>query len=156
MRRPGNHRWISLLACAVLLAPVRAQAPSHPSPEMYGQPKPVESFQLSVEWRLVRAGTATLTRTPQPGGSWQADLHLESTGLVSKLYRVNDDYRTFYDSGFCADTTYMKAEEEAGGAKPPSSITATPGNSTTSSAIWSRTPSPCKRNSTYPIACMIS
>ncbi|MBV6434226.1 MAG: hypothetical protein IANPNBLG_04471 [Bryobacteraceae bacterium] len=111
MRRPGNHRWISLLACAVLLAPVRAQAPSHPSPEMYGQPKPVESFQLSVEWRLVRAGTATLTRTPQPGGSWQADLHLESTGLVSKLYRVNDDYRTFYDSGFCADTTYMKAEE---------------------------------------------
>ncbi|MCZ2150685.1 MAG: DUF3108 domain-containing protein [Bryobacterales bacterium] len=111
MTRPGNHRWILWLACAALLGPVQGQAPSHPQPEMYGQAKPVESLQLSVEWRLVRAGTAILTRTPQPDGSWQADLHLESVGLVSKLYRVNDDYRTFYDSGFCADTTYMKAEE---------------------------------------------
>jgi len=52
-----------------------------------------------------------LSRSPRPNGGWQSDLHLESAGLVSKLYRVNDDYNTHYDSGYCAFGTLMKAEE---------------------------------------------
>lgn len=74
-------------------------------------PAPLETLQYSVEWRFVRAGTARLSRTPASGSGWRSDLHLESGGLVNKLYRVNDDYWTRYDGGFCVANTHMKAEE---------------------------------------------
>ena len=73
--------------------------------------KPVEDLTYEIEWRLVRAGTARITRTPVEKGGWQSDLNLQSAGLVSKLYRVNDNYAVHFDSAFCATTTYMRAEE---------------------------------------------
>jgi hypothetical protein len=74
--------------------------------------KPDEVLQYSVEWRLVRSGTAVLSHTKAaPGGGQKSDLHLETVGLVNKLYRVNDIYSVRYDSSHCASSTYMKAEE---------------------------------------------
>ncbi|HUQ92670.1 MAG TPA: DUF3108 domain-containing protein [Bryobacteraceae bacterium] len=105
MTRSALHRWASWLACVAVLAPVHSQAPS------IQQAQPFETFHLGVEWRLVRAGSAVLTRTPRPGGGWQSDLHIESAGLVSKLFRVNDAYRSQYDSGFCTANTLLRAEE---------------------------------------------
>ncbi len=72
--------------------------------------KPLESLRYSIEWRLVRAGTATLSRGVTGRGG-QSELKLESAGLVNTLYRVNDYYKVLYDAGFCASGTYMKAEE---------------------------------------------
>lgn len=69
------------------------------------------SLQYAVEWRTIRAGNARVTWTRVPAGGYQADLHLESAGLVSKLYRVNDDYRAELGPKLCAENVVMKSEE---------------------------------------------
>jgi hypothetical protein len=76
-----------------------------------------ETLDYSIEWRLVTAGKAHLVwgatprhaNSPDPG--WQADLHLESTGLVSKLFKVNNDYVSNLASDLCSSGSYLKAEE---------------------------------------------
>lgn len=103
----GSAIWrsaaiISLLGTAV---PMSSQL------NMRDEAKPIEDLTYEIEWRLVRAGTARITKTPGANGSWQSDLSLVSAGLVSKLYRVNDSYSVHFDSAFCAGTTYMRAEE---------------------------------------------
>jgi hypothetical protein len=70
-----------------------------------------QTLQYGVEWRLIRAGLARLTWSEQPGGLHQADLHLESAGLVSKLHRVNDDYRALMDKNLCGNSVLFRAEE---------------------------------------------
>jgi len=76
-----------------------------------------EMLQYTVEWRLVTAGKARLgwAATPRQanaaGAGWQADIHMESTGLVSKLFKVNNDYVTNLDADLCSTGTYLKAEE---------------------------------------------
>jgi len=73
-----------------------------------------ESLDYTVEWRLVTAGKAHLVWSStahhsDPG--WQANLHLESTGLVSKLFKVNNDYVSDVASDLCSSDSYLKAEE---------------------------------------------
>jgi hypothetical protein len=68
------------------------------------------TLQYGVEWRLIRAGLARLTWAPQSPG-YQADLHVESAGIVSKLYRVNDDYRAQITSELCVSSIFINAEE---------------------------------------------
>ena len=73
-----------------------------------------ETLEYTVEWRLVTAGKAQLAWTATPHHSapgWQADLHLESTGLVSKLFKVNNDYVSNLESDLCSSGSYLKAEE---------------------------------------------
>ncbi|MCS7023675.1 MAG: DUF3108 domain-containing protein [Bryobacteraceae bacterium] len=106
----------AILAAVVALFPSRGQSPAPAAASTGGAgravaEKPIESLQYSVEWRLIRAGTAILTRTPKPDAGWQADLHLESAGLVNKLYRVNDNYQSRFDSGYCASNVTMQAQE---------------------------------------------
>ncbi len=75
---------------------------------------PRETLQYTVEWRLVTAGKARLLWSATPHHSapgWQADLHLESTGLVSKLFKVNNDYVSNLESDLCATSSFLKAEE---------------------------------------------
>src|SRR5437763_476410 len=97
-------RWLSagVAACAVLIAAsaVTAQqditAPSGGAP---GDPQAValspadrEVFDYSVEWRLIPAGTAKLSWTAMPHSAvavGQLRLHLQSAGLVSRLFRVD-------------------------------------------------------------------
>jgi hypothetical protein len=68
-------------------------------------------LHYGVEWRMVRAGLARVTWTPEANGGVQADLHLESAGLVNKLYRVNDDYRANLTSELCGSTVLFNSEE---------------------------------------------
>jgi hypothetical protein len=73
-----------------------------------------EVLRYNVEWRLVTAGKARLEWSATPHHSaagWQADLHLESAGLVSKLFKVNNDYISNLQSDLCASGSYLKAEE---------------------------------------------
>ena len=53
---------------------------------------------------------ARLSWGQQPQG-FGADVHIESAGLVSKLYHVSDDYRTVLTSQLCASSTVIQAEE---------------------------------------------
>jgi hypothetical protein len=73
-----------------------------------------ETLDFTVEWRLVTAGKAHLVWSAAPHHSdpgWQADLHLESTGLVSKLFKVNNDYVSNLESDLCSSGSYLKSEE---------------------------------------------
>ena len=82
---------------------------------------PPEFLQYNVEWRLISAGTAKLSWTPsaatQPAsasaatGPSEVRLRLESSGLVSRLYKVDDDYRATLGANLCAENSFMTAQE---------------------------------------------
>lgn len=91
------------LAMLVLCSRLGAQQAAGPIP-------PKEVLTYGVEWRLVRAGMAKFTWNPLHVG-WEGDIHVESAGLVTKLYRVNDDYRMQVDNNLCASSIYIRSEE---------------------------------------------
>jgi hypothetical protein len=41
----------------------------------------------------------------------QMKMHLESTGLVSRLFHVNDDYVAEASENYCTESTFMNAQE---------------------------------------------
>jgi hypothetical protein len=84
---------------------------------------PPETFHFAVEWRLISAGTAKLSWTPiarppaagalpgSPAAASEVRLHLESSGLVSRLFRVEDDYTATLGPNLCAENSVMLARE---------------------------------------------
>ena len=71
-----------------------------------------ETLSYAVEWRLVTAGKARLDWTALSGGrGWESRFHLESIGLVSKLFKVEDDYFAQLNQGLCAQSSQMSARE---------------------------------------------
>ncbi len=73
-----------------------------------------EVLQYGIEWRLVPAGTAKLTWTalPRPATSaGEVRLHMESAGLVSRLFRVDDDYTAAEGQNLCAQNSLLIAHE---------------------------------------------
>lgn len=68
------------------------------------------TLHYGVEWRLIRAGIAALKVSSKPAG-WQGDLHVESAGLVSKLYKVNDNYTVQMNNDLCASSVQIDAQE---------------------------------------------
>lgn len=72
-----------------------------------------ETFYYTIEWRLITAGQAKLdwVAPPQPGANWHANLHLESVGLVSKLFKVEDDYSVNFNHSYCALSAQISSHE---------------------------------------------
>ena len=72
-----------------------------------------ETLYYSIDWRLFTAGKARveLTTTPQPRPGYQVNLHLESTGIVSKLFKVEDNYSANMSSAYCAQSLQMTTHE---------------------------------------------
>ncbi len=72
-----------------------------------------ETLNYQVEWRLWNAGNAKLEWDPSKTvkGGWESKLHLQSIGVVSRLFSVNDDYTAEMTSGICAASTFMTARE---------------------------------------------
>lgn len=72
-----------------------------------------ESLNYDVEWRLINAGKAHLTWNQRPGDvkGYEIKLHLESLGLVSRLFHVSDDYTATVQPDLCAVSTFMTAHE---------------------------------------------
>jgi hypothetical protein len=72
-----------------------------------------ETLNYNIEWRLFTAGKAKVELTniagTKPG--LQANLHLESTGIVSKLFRVEDDYTAILNPNYCAQSLQMTTHE---------------------------------------------
>jgi hypothetical protein len=108
-------------ACAVWLflaaAPVaRPQDATTPAvrPPAPGTTAGHETLDYAIEWRLIPAGTAKFTWATMAGGGGAASeirLHLESAGLVSRLFRVSDDYTAALGQNFCAQNTFLSAHE---------------------------------------------
>jgi Protein of unknown function (DUF3108) len=59
-----------------------------------------------VEWQLVRAGTVTLEFSPT-----HTSMHLESAGIVSTLFKVNDVYTADYNDTYCATSALLESTE---------------------------------------------
>ena len=62
-----------------------------------------ETLYYTVEWRLITAGKAKLewTSEQRPRSGPQVNLRLESVGLVSKFFKVEDDYSSNLTSALC-------------------------------------------------------
>lgn len=120
---PGRYPLRLIGAClALLLAP----SDSHPQSLALADGMSAKAFQgalapfpsaeklsYDIEWRLIYAGSAELNLKPKPGdpGKWDSRLHVESGGLVSKLYRLEDNYDVSMGEGFCTAATHFDAIE---------------------------------------------
>jgi hypothetical protein len=93
-----------LLAVASMLSPQPAVSPA-------GELPAKETLYYNVEWRLITAGRAKLEWIHEPHGDWQANLRLESVGLVSTFYKVEDNYSANLNPATCAESVQMTSHE---------------------------------------------
>lgn len=82
-------------------------------PALCAQPKAFpssEALTYSIEWRLIYAGTAHLVLRPAANG-WNSQIHVESGGMVSKLYKLDDNYSAQLQNAFCTSNTNLEGFE---------------------------------------------
>jgi hypothetical protein len=89
------------LAGMMLAGAVLAQSGGTPAPE---------TLYYNIEWRLITAGKAKV-QWQREGPGWQANIHVESAGLVSKLFRVEDDYSANLNDSLCAESSRFLSHE---------------------------------------------
>lgn len=65
-----------------------------------------ERLTYDIEWRLIHAGSAVVDAQKT-----SARLKLESAGMVSSLFKVDDAYGVTYDEPFCATSSTLDAQE---------------------------------------------
>jgi hypothetical protein len=65
-----------------------------------------ERLTYTVEWRLIHAGNVVVET-----GSASDVVKLESAGMVSTLYKIEDTYRVQFDPASCATSSSMDAKE---------------------------------------------
>ena len=76
--------------------------------------QPVETLHYSVDWRLIPAGTATVSMKSSAPGTNQghtSEVRLNSSGLLDKLFHVDDHYRADYEGSYCALQSTLDATE---------------------------------------------
>jgi len=93
------------------------------SPQADGLPAN-ETLYYKIEWRLFTAGQAKVefaevSQSPHP--DYQLSLHLESSGAVFKLFKVEDDYTVSLNRALCAQSSHMISHE--GGRQRETTIT---------------------------------
>ena len=98
-------RWLATPVLALLTL-----SSATPQMELKSAPRSHESLEYEVEWRLVNAGHAKLSLA-ESNTEREIKLHLESTGLVSRLFHVNDDYISTATENYCSENTFMAAHE---------------------------------------------
>ena len=119
---PGRLPPRLLGVLLILLAPLDSKPQStllagSPAPHAFDgvtAPFPsMEKLSYDIEWRLIYAGSAQMRLVPKPGEprKWDSQLHIESGGLVSKLYRLDDTYDVGMDGGFCTQSTGLNEIE---------------------------------------------
>ena len=65
-----------------------------------------ERLTYDIEWRMIHAGLAVVDAQKT-----SAHMKLESEGLVSSLFKVDDAYGVTYDEPFCATSSTLDAQE---------------------------------------------
>jgi hypothetical protein len=109
MQRFGKQRCARALAVLLFAG---TGAPQDADPPAAFRPAARETLHFNVEWRLITAGKARLDLSPSDRGP-ATRLHLESVGLVSKLFKVNTDYSAQSDPRFCAESSLLVAHESS-------------------------------------------
>lgn len=107
---------LSLTCFALIASPQTVPTSAAPAPAAasMGALPGGEKLTYSVEWRLIYAGNAqiSLNRENKSGSpEWESKLHLESGGIVSKLYKLDDNYRVQLEDQFCATASQFDAIE---------------------------------------------
>lgn len=69
-----------------------------------------ETLSYRIEWRMVTAGQAKL-QLARAQQNWQINLNLESAGLVSRLFRIEDTYKVTGNERFCGESSTFEAKE---------------------------------------------
>jgi hypothetical protein len=69
-----------------------------------------ETLDYAIEWRLIPAGTAKFAWTGTSASS-QLTLKIDSGGLVSRLFKVDDLYTATLGENLCAQSTTLIAHE---------------------------------------------
>lgn len=104
----------ALTAAALSLTAQESPVPPSPAASFGFADSGHETLEYQIEWRLISAGTAKMTWTALPRPSVTTNelrLHLESSGLVSRLFRVDDDYTAALNQNFCALNSFTAARE---------------------------------------------
>ncbi|HEY3835922.1 MAG TPA: DUF3108 domain-containing protein [Bryobacteraceae bacterium] len=114
-------RFLSLRIAVALIAallaasiPLPVEAQSSPGSSNPGILPAKETLDYDIEWRLGTAGHAKLewyATTPRIHMGYESKLHLESAGLVSRLYKVSDLYTVEMTPTLCAESTVMTSHE---------------------------------------------
>ncbi len=90
-----------ILGCAAFVALLSIAAPAQ-TPFAAG-----ESTDFDISWRVFNAGVARLSLTEETINgkpTWRASVEAHSTGIVSRLYKVEDLYRSLFQSGtYCSE-----------------------------------------------------
>ena len=92
---------VPLLVCAPLAFSQNSSLPAK------------ETLNYNIEWRLFTAGKAKVELAAIAGAKpgLQANLHLESSGIVSKLFKVEDEYAATLNANYCAQVLQMTTHE---------------------------------------------
>jgi hypothetical protein len=72
---------------------------------------PKETLIYDIEWRLFNAGKAKVQLQQEQRDGYQVNLHVESTGFVSKLFKVEDEYSANLSTSLCAESIQMTTHE---------------------------------------------
>ena len=117
--RRGHLAQLGLLrshlrfVCAfVLLSGAGAFAPAEQSAQQTAFKFPFpEKLSYRIEWRFVTAGNVTVQLSRTNTANWQLNMDVESAGLVTRLYKVEDKYKVVTDQKFCGVSSDLDAEE---------------------------------------------
>jgi len=97
----------SLAVAVLVVCSAAAQTAGAPSGAVLAN----ETLSYTIEWRLIHAGDAKFTWSAGAGSGWRANLTLDSAGLVSRLYRIHNEYSSAMDSRLCVQNTLLQASE---------------------------------------------
>ena len=88
---------VPVLAAALWILPATAAGPP---------PGDLGKLSYAIEWRLIHAGDAVLEAHDS-----EARLKLDSAGLVSALFTIDDTYTVRYEQSFCATGSVLDAKQ---------------------------------------------
>lgn len=116
---PGRLRLRLTCACLALSASnvtfPQSKPPLADPPALSAPVFPTkETLSYQIEWRLIYAGDAHVNLAPMEHDGkpqWQSKVDVESGGLVSKLYKIEDHYQVNMEDQFCTTLTDYDAME---------------------------------------------
>lgn len=113
---PGSFTAGLPCACLALFAVPSSLPQSKPASAPPAASPSQETLSYSIEWRLIFAGNARLSLARNRSGdkpAWLSRLHLESGGLVSKLYKLDDNLSVEMEDQFCTTSTDLNTFERS-------------------------------------------
>ena len=104
-------RFGKVLLLVSLCSPLQPFQPASNAVAPAGPLPSSETLDYSVEWRLITAGKARIQFSANPGTGFSTSVRLESAGLVSKLFKVEDEYSSELSRSLCAHSSLFKTHE---------------------------------------------